>query len=148
MQSNPLFVYQPLIEKARERFQQWEDENFVGGDASMIPILKSLNTLEGVATLFSCEGHTRQEDGYIMMLLTREGFETFSRLHSYVFSNMLLLYGPRAMFGRLDFRMAISVFDPTFRSMYPTVTLRLEMPKKMRRAWFAQLRKAIKLHNS
>lgn len=110
-------------------------------DKKMVPIIKHLNTLEGVSTVFCCEGHpdvtSRGSTAYIMFALQQRGIEKlnvlYRRLFEVTFENMSDPYGLRST--DLELVMTTRIMPDT-RIPYVVYSLRARFRTVNQKEWF------------
>lgn len=71
---------------ARKQYVEWSRAGGIGVDEEIIPIIRSLNVLEGVTTVTSCASHPSEEKTkfYVVMTASAQGIvhlmEVFNRI--------------------------------------------------------------------
>ena len=80
-------VDEELLTMFKERFKKWGEVDFACCDPNVLPILKKLNTVDGLATVWSCEGHPEKKAPgenrfYIMFAANANGMRFLERVYS------------------------------------------------------------------
>lgn len=110
-------------------------------DKKMVPIIKHFNTLEGVSTVFCCEGHPdvvkRGSTAYIMFALQQRGIEKlnilFRRLFEVTLEGMSDAYGLRTT----DLELVMTTrLMPDTRLHYVVYSLRARFRTVDQKEWF------------
>lgn len=83
-----MFATQKQVAKLKARSVQWELNKFPTCDPMLPPIISLINQLDGVASVWSCEGHRREPGGrqhdsgfYIMFAVEQRAFPIMQRLY-------------------------------------------------------------------
>lgn len=59
-----MFVTQVQFDQLKQRYQDYKNEGFLGLDKGMKNIIEMLNEIDGIVTVFCCEGHFDDKHSY------------------------------------------------------------------------------------
>jgi hypothetical protein len=81
MLGDSFFTKSGPFDQLRERFLTWRANGYSDCDEHLPPVFDQLAKWASVAPVFSCEGHKKDEDFYLMLAVTEDGFLRIASLY-------------------------------------------------------------------
>lgn len=132
---NELFEFSQRSSEYIELIDSYEGNKSDVVDVNLINVIKKLNQIPGVATVFSCEGHYERNDRELMIVLacTQEGEANLQEI-------MISLFTHLPMQHRFMFSLTLSfLLHPEKLTPYIARILRSPLPYKSRDGVYCSL---------
>lgn len=81
-----------LVARFRRRFVKWKEQNYVKGDALLLPVFDELLAWDNAAPVFSCQGHNPDEGAHVIFSVNSDGLIRLSSYYRALRDRLIEMY--------------------------------------------------------